>query len=1027
MKKKWLWPALIIIFLVGLAGLFLLGRWGLGQIPSVEEQLPPGSNQIRVQLLHPENQSGFPFNHPIPVQIFLESTRPVTAVALYVNSTLYDTYLLTEDQVGNTQHLTPWLWQPGTAGKFILVARAVDASGGIGISDPVLVEAGPAITTGSPLLIEEGQSWEEIALRVDLPLADIQGANPTLDIGEPPPAGSQVLIPNPPLPVKNPSIIPAFDPADPMPEFAGDIPIIPEVEAESLPQWRWIDDARFFLKNLFQNEPADESLEPADVIEPPSLKLPPAPQIFGKVFDDCTVLVYPQPIFGPEEEGYFIYRSRDGGEFERIATLPPWTDGSLNGSLNLYDEDQFGTVTYYAATFNLYGESPGEPISFPLDNLNCPGGAPQGNVPIIDQNGDLTLPYDLDAAYLYLQINDSQAIRVPGGDRMFLPGSGEKFNLDRYLNGLVDDLESPDLQIHMEVWGWQGGTLVYAGELDRNIHRTLLQVCSSVGEGGCTASGSFGKWVGAGTIIGNNIIPLDQQKYELRWRSTALSETWKVCLAVVEGDFTGPAFSDRLHTVLKVCYFPKDLPGAYVDENEGIFLLDLGEVLYPEGQPKYPPYSGGGADYQDPDFKNDFPMGDPFSLAIRVTTVMDDSAYTSVSNTVYMDHMTTHDDQTLPPLESQLPSLYNIDILEDSYQPQTYEIRSKWACVIIDQDPSGWFSPGEEVCPLTEVNCGVNLQCEDPGFWGMLAAGWDMVVGAIEDAKDFIATAIIDTIPYCDDSDACKDVVNSAVDYAVTYATGLPPNLPDSDEAVAEAVTLMVMEELAYLSDEETAEFICGDDCQDEIKAQIKSRMQNAQYFYSQAGCYDLADHYGYFPICFQPPTIVHPVPGSGTFPGFVMVRVTRKTTPESLEAMQVVGGQIRLQVAVDGVNDSRIGEYRNNCVYTDNVTQPPDSGGHYSPFPNEPLEGPLYKLVQLDIPWLQPGQSVDIPVKLEPLRNPSASGCIKYTESQYLFYGGMSTMVATEVCYSPLSSQPWVPCTSGGTDTWSYDNPLGP
>jgi hypothetical protein len=316
----------------------------------------------------------------------------------------------------------------------------------------------------------------------------------------------------------------------------------------------------------------------------------------------------------------------------------------------------------------------------------------------------------------------------------------------------------------------------------------------------------------------------------------------------------------------------------------------------------------------------------------------------------------------------------------------------------------------------------------------MIAAGWDLVVGAIEDAKNFIANAIIKTIPYCEDSDACKDAVNSAVDYAVTYATGLPPNLPDSDEAIAEAVTMMVMEELAYLSDEETAEFICGDDCQAEIKAQIKSRMENAQYFYSQTGCYDLAEHYGYFPICFQPPTIVHPVPGSGTFPGFVMVRVTRKTTPESLAALQVVGGQIRLQVAVDGKNEARIGEYRNNCVYTDNVTQLPDpqnpnssANKRYSPFPNEPLQGPLYELVQMDIPWLQPGQSVDIPVKLEPLRNASATGCIKYTESQYLFYGGSSTMIASEYCYSPLSSQPWVPCTGGGTDTWSFDNPPGP
>lgn len=1035
MKKKWIWPALIILLLVGAVGLCLLGRWGLAQIPSTEEQFPPGSNPISIQLMHPENQSGWPLNHPIPIQIYLESIEPVTMVELYVNSTLYDIYPLTEAQAGNTQHLIPWLWQPGTTGKFILVVRAVDASGGMGISKAVLVEAGPAIATGSPLLVGDGQSWDEIALRVNLPVETIQQANPTLDPQDSLPTGSQILIPNPPLPVSNPNIIPGYDPADAPPEFPADSPTMPEAQGASVPQWGLINDVRFFLKKLFQKDPVEESPDSSPSSQPPSAdpgKLPPAPVLGGKVFDDCTVFLRPQHFLDPIVDGYFVYRSRNGGEYERIATLPPY-EGSSPGAFNVYDKYQNGLVTYYASTFNLYGESAGAPISFPLDNLNCAGGLPQGDVLIIDQNGDLQLPYNLDAAYLYVQINDSQAVRVPEGDRMFLPGYGEKFNLDRYLNGLVDTLNTPDLRVHLEVWGWQGGSLVYAGQLDRNVHRTLLQVCSREGEGGCT-TGSSGKWVGAGTIIGNNLIPLNQQKYELRWRSTALSETWKVCLAIVEGDFQGPGFTGNNSTILSVCYYPKDLLGAYVNENEGIFLLDLGEVLYPEGTPKYPPYSGGGKDYQNPHFKNEYPMGDPFSLAIRVVTVMEDSVYTSYSNTVYMDHLTTHDEETLPPLASQVPSLFDIEILEETYQPQTYEIRSKWACVIIDQDPSGWFSPGQEVCPLTYVSCDVNMKCEDPGFWGMLAAGWDLVVGAINDAKDLIANAIIETIPYCEDSDACRDVVKSAVDYAVTYATGLPPNLPDSDEAIAEAVTMMVMEELAYLSDVETAEFICGDECQSEIKAQIKSRMENAQYFYSQTGCYDLADHYGYFPICFQPPTIVHPVPGSGTFPGYVMVRVTRKTTPESLAAGQEIQGQIRLQVVVDGKNDTRIGQYRNNCVYTENVYQLPDPQNEkssankpYSPFPGEPLEGPLYELVQMDIPFLQPGQSVDIPVKLVPLPNASATGCIKYTESQYLFYGGFSTMVASEYCFSPGSSQPWVPCTGSSTDTWNFANPLGP
>ena len=764
--------------------------------------------------------------------------------------------------------------------------------------------------------------------------------------------------------------------------------------------------------------------------------IPPAPELVGHV-NGCTVsLSLHYLTYADLEDGYFIYRSREGGDFERIVTLPPYgASNSDSDSWTVEDPDQYGVVSYYVSSFNVYGESAGTPKSFLLDQTNCISGHfGLTTNPKIDELGDLVLPFNVDTAYLYLQINNSQAVRVPEGDRMFLPGSGVKFNLDRYLDNLVETIQYTDLNVHLEIWGWQGADLIYVGDLDRSVHRTILTVCSVEGEGGCT-DGGVGEWVREMNILPNFLIPLNEQKYEIRWQTSSLSETDKICLAIAN-DFYGPGLTDANPTLLKICYFSTAKEG-FVGGNEGTYLLDLEKLLYPDGDPSIPPYSGHpGDNYQYPDFALDYPMGEPFQLAARVLSVMDESGFNDISNTVNMHHLTQYEKPDLPPLASNVPSLYDIEILEDTYEPPTYEIRSKWACVIIDDDPSGQFSPGEEVCPLTYVSCGENITCEDPGFWGMLGLGWDMVVDAFNAGKQGIADGISETIPFCDDSQKCKDAVRAGVDYGVAYATGLPAHLPNSEEVVAQGITVVLVSELSYLSDVEEIEYLCGDHCEDVIAAQIKEHFSKAKYYYGQPGCYDIADHYGFFPICFEPPTIVHASPGSGNFPGYVFVRVTRKVTPQSLAATDEMRGKTQLNLRVDGFNDSRIGEYANYCKYEDNLTvnnlpypQDPNSNGNrgYGSFGESPLEEPLFESVQVEIPWLEPGQSIDIPVKLQQIYGDYKQGCIRTSHSQYLFYHGTSHMEATEYCYSEGSAQSWVPCSEGGSDIWDFDNPAGP
>ena len=188
------------------------------------------------------------------------------------------------------------------------------------------------------------------------------------------------------------------------------------------------------------------------------------------------------------------------------------------------------------------------------------------------------------------------------------------------------------------------------------------------------------------------------------------------------------------------------------------------------------------------------------------------------------------------------------------------------------------------------------------------------------------------------------------------------------------------MSELSNVSDAEGIEYLCEEFCEEQIGALLDEHFSKGEvYKYGQPGCYDLADHYGYFPICFEPPTVVHASPGSGNFPGYVFVRVTRKDTPESVNASEELKGKTQLNVTVDGFNDSRIGEYANYCRYQDNLTvnnlpirNDPNSNANrgYGPFGGSPLEEPLFETVQVEIPWLEPGQSIEIPIKLQQIHN---------------------------------------------------------
>ncbi len=1011
MKRKkirwWVSGFGTLLLLVIFGVVFYLVR----QVPPIAEQIPEGYSSVAVQIINLPNRSEWPSNSFVPVQFTAQGTRPITKVDLFINGSLYDSKIEEEWMVA-TEYTSLWMWQPGNEGGYILVVKATDSAGGIGISDPVMITATAAGQTVSPILIKEGGSLADLAISENIPLEQLEEANPQVDPGALLDPGMRIYIPNPPAPVTNTNLIASIPiTLIPLPGTGeGNQPSEPVGESEpvpSTPVTNFFDDLKFLIHfNQLDASQNDSGQPPSgDELAGP----PPAPGLKAD-FKTCDVklalmgnFIDPPPGFGwvnLNEDGFFVYRSRNGSPFERIATLPPVHKNTELDHMNYTDANQWGNLTYYVSAFNVLGESASDPVTVPLDQVNCqtnaPGSESTGQVQM--QDGELILPYNLDMAYLYLQINGGQAVRIPEGSRSFLPGSGMKFNIYDYLNSRIDELQEPDLALNMEVWGWSGGGLLYVGPFSTIVHRTILTICSVEGDGGCTGGGG-GNWVSTINLPQLLEKPLAQLVYEVRWRVTSLSPTDGLYLQLASGDFFGDRY-DQVHGLISAY----DVAGKGA---EGVFSLPLGYLLYPD--PLHPNSELGWGGYQHNfDYTtNGFfgtPLGgEPFTLYLRVNPHLKMSGLNLVSNQVHMLFNSPPPPSELPPLASTFPSIYDVQILRETYQPPQFLDWSRWGCVIVDEDPTDTFDEGQEICPgkYTPTNdCDGTPEalCLLEGLGNALGFVYDQFAYAIEAYKGEISKGIVFIIPNCSSSSDCKALVAQGVDYGVSYVTGLPPNMPQSGDLIGDSIGETIVNSAQEYEksltgyDGSAIEQFCSHklDCKQEISDVVSKQITQAQSLASQAACINGYEAYfhGQLPVCLDPSIIVHAAPYSGNYSGAVVVRITRNLTPESVAAL--------------------FADKDNYQLFVTATAEDLDNG----------TLDELYPPAQIPIPWLEPRQSIDLPVSLQLIGNNGM-------DTQYRFFGRTTHMKAVESCYSSGSSWAWVPCLGGGLDTWDFANPM--
>jgi hypothetical protein len=224
--------------------------------------------------------------------------------------------------------------------------------------------------------------------------------------------------------------------------------------------------------------------------------------------------------------------------------------------------------------------------------------------------------------------------------------------------------------------------------------------------------------------------------------------------------------------------------------------------------------------------------------------------------------------------------------------------------------------------------------------------------------------------------------------------------MPHSEDLIADSVAHQIVKSATELEksytelDESFVANFCEQvvDCEEEISEVIKIELKKSRSLAAQSACiggYEAWFH-GQQPYCLDPSIIVHPAPGSGNYPAAVLVRVTRKTTSESIWAVEADKDKHQIFVTVDAEK-------------YDQVSQ-------------STLSGPLYEQAQVSIPWLEPGESTVVPVRLKLLGENAFS-------TRRLYNNSTSHMRAVETCYSSDSSWDWVPCQDGGLDTWDFFN----
>ncbi len=251
---------------------------------------------------------------------------------------------------------------------------------------------------------------------------------------------------------------------------------------------------------------------------------------------------------------------------------------------------------------------------------------------------------------------------------------------------------------------------------------------------------------------------------------------------------------------------------------------------------------------------------------------------------------------------------------------------------------------GDRICPAPYRGVGEKAWYEY--LWDSITSGVSWISEAYNDLKSAVVSAVGSVA--CGGDDTCEKALSAGLDMGLV-ALGIPPTLPNFDQLVDGGFD--------YLAGELSVAAGCPDAvCREAIKKGLKEALDQKKN--PNPGCMDaaVAHDMGMEPLCLPDGMRAHFDPAAMHRGAEVVLTVRRNSTPVPDEKL-IASSAYRLLISFPARNEKAIGHKIINIEpYNRSVTI------------EKALEGSLFGMKVLDIPYLEPGGSMDIPVQLTPV-----------------------------------------------------------
>jgi hypothetical protein len=1002
-----------------------------------------------ITILSPNFGTSWQVSDSVPLRAYATSDYRIRAMEVWVDGKIFDSRddLATHD----LNYVNGWFeWQPGTTGLHSILFRAVDENGQTGYSKVVQVNATPPEATVELVEAAAGQTLDQIAEAHQVDADTVHNMNSNNDPAEPLDAGEPVFIPH------------------------GAVPVVP------------VD-----LSNVHYYEPPVQPAPTSDWVQnlvdqfslitgttPPETagggNLPAAPTLVKAGFSANCGAVIEFKDNATNEDGYIIYRSSP----HNSELLPIVQTNSL-ASVNLVHSEASmnskGAWTFVAAAFNKWGESKGTPVTLVVNDPKCikddfGSGWSSQPFPTTDMEdwGVVITSDKIDLAYVYVTVNE-YTIRIPPGDFTFLEGSGYRFDLSKFMLDFVWMLPptKTGYNVSGELWGWKDNKAFLASTFKTTISEfTELYGCLVTEVDACDKD----------TSIWQQYIMVspdaDLTKLKFRFKLISFNPVEGYVIKKYLDEFPGSIGEDFYTVFSKQTYSMKNsinpaFQPIYFDESlEPYFNHDQYAGKFTKQETACNEY---GDDCESARLGYEHSSNEPLNIYYEVSSWPDNgSKFNPLSNRVYIRQNYW---ENLPEFTTQystfLPDIYSVEFLEETYKPAVPADPSLWGCIKYLENADGYQAG--------QIRCPEQIQpepCDDSMSLKCVAALYDYIVGQFNEAVSGVANLFAKAIPGCEKSPKCIKYLSMGFKMAFTYFTGIPPNLPNSNQLMDEGINYAadvffdsyvpgVVDALGGedLPDWATQLIDAGKgEAKDKLKEYLKTEWLNSMRGVSghaTASCLypNLAKSKGKAPLC--PSGAWMPYPGSEISPPSIEVKITRKpfdqnSNPET-DAGSITQADIYkygLKVTSNTVNSNRVGEYIPQYNSYNETYKPEDCpcktyvdnmDGYacrkesiWIPCDYEvvgDMVGKPYKDIELPVPWLEPGQSVTFPLNLQlntyyfgghnshlyapPYEDPREyNKLVGGDDWLYLYFKGQTTLKADEVCAFPKAGK--LPCGSG-------------